>query len=154
MAFSTVVEVVLRAPSIHGAAGRYFHLHLISDLRSSASQGCRCYGAGALAAAQIYAGHAGSACAPAGAHPKARPYRVLADIEELPGIVRYAVETLVERLEAKCRELGLPCLSILGLVLRLFQAYLGAELTQNSRSTYAECRVFPSHRRAQLYDAA
>ncbi len=34
-----------------------------------------------------------------------------------------------ERLESKCRELGLPCLSILGPVLHLFQAYLGAEST-------------------------
>jgi regulator of PEP synthase PpsR (kinase-PPPase family) len=38
-------------------------------------------------------------------------------------------EGLVERLEGKCRELGLPCLSILGPVLHLFQAYLGAETT-------------------------
>ena len=38
-------------------------------------------------------------------------------------------ENLVERLETKCRELGLPCLSILGPVLHLFQAYLGAETT-------------------------
>jgi regulator of PEP synthase PpsR (kinase-PPPase family) len=35
----------------------------------------------------------------------------------------------VERLEGKCRELGLPCLSILGPVLHLFQSYLGAETT-------------------------
>ncbi|HEY1982629.1 MAG TPA: pyruvate, phosphate dikinase/phosphoenolpyruvate synthase regulator, partial [Xanthobacteraceae bacterium] len=34
-----------------------------------------------------------------------------------------------QRLEAKCRELGLPYLSILGPVLHLFQAYLGAETT-------------------------
>ena len=36
---------------------------------------------------------------------------------------------MIDRLEARCRELGLPCLSILGPVLTLFQAYLGAELT-------------------------
>jgi regulator of PEP synthase PpsR (kinase-PPPase family) len=36
---------------------------------------------------------------------------------------------LIGRLEDKCRDLGLPCLSILGPVLRLFQAYLGAEST-------------------------
>jgi hypothetical protein len=58
--------------------------------------------------------------------------RVLADIEESPGIVLYTLleEGLVSRLEAKCRELGLPCLSILGPVLHLFRAYLGAESTQ------------------------
>jgi [pyruvate, water dikinase]-phosphate phosphotransferase / [pyruvate, water dikinase] kinase len=36
---------------------------------------------------------------------------------------------MIGRLENKCRELGLPCLSILGPVLRLFQSYLGAEST-------------------------
>jgi len=57
--------------------------------------------------------------------------RVLAQIEELPGIVLYTLleEDLVERLEKKCRTLGLPCLSVLGPVLHLFQAYLGAEST-------------------------
>ncbi len=34
---------------------------------------------------------------------------------------------LLERLEAKCREFGVPCLNILGPVLTLFQSYLGAE---------------------------
>ena len=57
--------------------------------------------------------------------------RVLADIEELPGIVLYTLlqENLVAKLEEKCRALGVPCLSILGPVLHLFQAYLGAEST-------------------------
>ncbi len=36
-------------------------------------------------------------------------------------------DELAERLEKTCRELGLPCLSILGPVLRLFQSYLGGE---------------------------
>ena len=57
--------------------------------------------------------------------------RILVDVEECPGIVLYTLleEDLVQRLESKCRELGLPCLSILGPVLHLFQAYLGAEST-------------------------
>jgi regulator of PEP synthase PpsR (kinase-PPPase family) len=57
--------------------------------------------------------------------------RVLAQIEESPGIVLFTLlePDLVGRLEAKCRELGLPCLSILGPVLQLFQSYLGAEST-------------------------
>jgi regulator of PEP synthase PpsR (kinase-PPPase family) len=57
--------------------------------------------------------------------------RVLADIEESPGIVLYTLlqENLVARLEEKCRAIGVPCLSILGPVLHLFQAYLGAEST-------------------------
>ena len=42
---------------------------------------------------------------------------------------RCCEENLAAKLEEKCRELGLPCLSILGPVLHLFQAYLGAEST-------------------------
>jgi hypothetical protein len=55
--------------------------------------------------------------------------RVLAEIEESPGIVLYTLleDELVQRLENRCRELGLPCLSILGPVLQLLQSYLGTE---------------------------
>jgi len=55
--------------------------------------------------------------------------RVIAEIEESPGIVLYTLleENLVERLENHCREAGLPCLSILGPVLQLLRAYLGTE---------------------------
>jgi regulator of PEP synthase PpsR (kinase-PPPase family) len=55
--------------------------------------------------------------------------RVLTEIETSPGIVLYTLlETnLAERLEKTCRELGVPCLSIMGPVLNLFQAYLGGE---------------------------
>jgi regulator of PEP synthase PpsR (kinase-PPPase family) len=57
--------------------------------------------------------------------------RVLTEIEESPGVILYTLldEALIGRLEDKCRELGLPCLSILGPVLRLFHSYLGAEST-------------------------
>jgi regulator of PEP synthase PpsR (kinase-PPPase family) len=55
--------------------------------------------------------------------------RVLAEIEDSPGVVLYTLleDDLVARLEQKCRDLGLPCLSILGPVLQLFQSYLGSE---------------------------
>jgi regulator of PEP synthase PpsR (kinase-PPPase family) len=57
--------------------------------------------------------------------------RVLAEIEESPGIVLYTLleDDLVGRLEQKCRELSLPCMSILGPVLQLLQSYLGSEST-------------------------
>jgi len=103
----------------------YFHLHLISD-----ATGETLITVGRAAAAQyakvIPVEHV---------HPLVRTQkqleRVLADIEESPGIVLYTLieQNLVDRLETKCRELGLPCLSILGPVLHLFQAYLGAEST-------------------------
>jgi regulator of PEP synthase PpsR (kinase-PPPase family) len=53
----------------------------------------------------------------------------LAEITESPGLVLYTLleEDLIQSLEDKCRELGLPCMSVLGPILRLFQSYLGAE---------------------------
>jgi regulator of PEP synthase PpsR (kinase-PPPase family) len=55
--------------------------------------------------------------------------RALAEIEEAPGIVLYTLldDDLVKRLEDHCRDLSLPCLSILGPVLQLMRSYLGAE---------------------------
>jgi [pyruvate, water dikinase]-phosphate phosphotransferase / [pyruvate, water dikinase] kinase len=106
------------------AAG-YFHLHLISD-----ATGETLITVGRAAAAQYT-----KVMPVEHMHPLVRTQkqldRVLAELEESPGIVLYTLleENLVKRLEMKCRELGLPCLSILGPVLHLFQAYLGAEST-------------------------
>jgi hypothetical protein len=106
------------------AAG-YFHLHLISDAT----------GETLLTVARAAAAQYVKVMPVEHMHPLVRTQkqldRVLSEIEEAPGIVLYTLleEGLVERLEAKCRDLGLPCLSILGPVLHLFQAYLGAETT-------------------------
>ena len=53
--------------------------------------------------------------------------RVIADLEEEPGIVLYTMvdRTLSERLELACREIGIPCASVLEPVLLVLQAYLG-----------------------------
>jgi len=55
--------------------------------------------------------------------------RVLTEIEESPGIVLFTLldDDLVGRLERKCSDMNIPSLSIIGPVLQLFQAYLGAE---------------------------
>jgi [pyruvate, water dikinase]-phosphate phosphotransferase / [pyruvate, water dikinase] kinase len=103
----------------------YFHLHLISD-----ATGETLIAVGRAAAAQYT-----KVMPVEHVHPLVRTQkqldRVLGDIEESPGIVLYTLleENLVDRLESKCRDLGLPCLSILGPVLHLFKAYLGAETT-------------------------
>ncbi len=57
--------------------------------------------------------------------------RVLQEIEEAPGIVLFTLleKDLVGRLEAKCQEINIPSLSIIGPVMGLFQAYLGATTT-------------------------
>jgi regulator of PEP synthase PpsR (kinase-PPPase family) len=101
----------------------YFHLHLVSD-----ATGETLITVARAAAAQYIA------VSPVEhMHPLVRSGkqldRVLTEIETAPGIVLYTLldPALTERLEKTCRELGVPCLSILGPVLNLFQAYLGGE---------------------------
>jgi hypothetical protein len=54
--------------------------------------------------------------------------RIIAELEEAPGIVLYTLvdRELGERLEAACRNIGIPCASVLEPVLQLLQSYLGA----------------------------
>ncbi len=105
--------------------GSYFHLHLISDATGetliTVARAATAQYAKVLPVEHIY--------------PLIRTQkqldRVLAEIEESPGIVLYTLleDDLVGRLEQKCRELSLPCMSILGPVLQLLQSYLGSETT-------------------------
>jgi len=103
----------------------FFHLHLVSD-----STGETLITVARAAAAQYVTVHPVEHVYPA-VRTNKQLDRVLADIENEPGVVLYTLleQDLIARLEDKCRELGLPCLSILGPVLRLFQSYLGAEST-------------------------
>jgi [pyruvate, water dikinase]-phosphate phosphotransferase / [pyruvate, water dikinase] kinase len=105
--------------------GSYFHLHLISDATGetliTVARAATAQYAKVLPVEHIY---------PLIRNEKQLD-RVLAEIEESPGIVLYTLleDDLVERLERKCRELSLPCMSILGPVLQLLQSYLGSEST-------------------------
>ncbi len=103
----------------------YFHLHLVSD-----STGETLITVARAAAAQYTKVMPVEHVHPLVRTPKQLD-RVLVEIEEMPGIVLYTLlqGNLVDTLEQKCRDLGLPCLSILGPVLHLFQSYLGAEST-------------------------
>jgi regulator of PEP synthase PpsR (kinase-PPPase family) len=103
----------------------FFHLHLVSDstgetLITVARAACAQY-VNASPVEHVY--------------PAVRTNKqldgVVAEIEAAPGVILYTLldQSLIARLEDRCRELGLPCLSILGPVLRLFQSYLGAEST-------------------------
>ena len=95
----------------------YFHLHLVSD-----STGETLIAASRAAAAQ-YQGVASIEHVYPLVRTQKQLDRVLAEIEEAPGIVLYTLldDELLRRLEKRCRELGLPCLSILGPVLQLLQ---------------------------------
>lgn len=107
------------------SSGSYFHLHLISD-----ATGETLLAVGHAAAAQY------ATVSPIEhVYPLVRTGKqvdhALAEIEANPGIVLYTLvdRELAGRIETYCREIGLPCLSVLGPVLGLFQSYLGAETT-------------------------
>ena len=52
--------------------------------------------------------------------------RVLAEIEDAPGIVMFTLvdASILERLQMKCTELGLPCIDVLDPLVAVFQSYL------------------------------
>ncbi len=103
--------------------GSYFHLHLVSDAT----------GETLITVARAATAQYTKVQPVEHMYPLVRTQkqldRVLAEIEESPGIVLYTLleDDLVARLEKQCRELSLPCLSILGPVLQLLQSYLGTE---------------------------
>jgi regulator of PEP synthase PpsR (kinase-PPPase family) len=103
--------------------GNYFHLHLVSDAT----------GETLITVARAAAAQYATVAPVEHIYPLVRSQkqldRVVAEIEGSPGIVLYTLLDLelTDRLEGKCRDFGLPCLSVLGPVLRLFQSYLGAE---------------------------
>ena len=101
----------------------YFHLHLVSDATGETLTTV------ARAAAAQYATVSPVEHLYPMVRSKKQLERAIAEIAEQPGLVLYTLleEDLIQLLEDKCRELGLPCMSVLGPVLRLFQSYLGSE---------------------------
>jgi regulator of PEP synthase PpsR (kinase-PPPase family) len=105
--------------------GSYFHLHLVSDST----------GETLITVARAVAAQYANVTPVEHVYPLVRSQkqldRVLSEIEEAPGIVLFTLleKDLVERLEAKCQEINSPSLSIIGPVMQLFQAYLGASTT-------------------------
>src|SRR3979411_2357785 len=105
--------------------GNYFHLHLVSD-----STGETLITVARAVAAQ-YANVTPVEHVYTLVRSQKQLERALAEIEEAPGIVLFTLleKDLVGRLEAKCQEINIPSLSIIGPVMQLFQAYLGAATT-------------------------
>jgi regulator of PEP synthase PpsR (kinase-PPPase family) len=105
--------------------GNYFHLHLVSDST----------GETLITVARAVAAQYANVTPVEHVYPLVRSQkqldRVLAEIEEAPGIVLFTLleKDLVGRLEAKCQQINIPSLSIIGPVMQLFQAYLGAATT-------------------------
>jgi len=104
---------------------RFFHIHLISD-----STGETLITVSRAAAAQ-YA----DVRAIEHVHPLVRNQEqlddALAEIETAPGIILYTLinRELIQRLDQHCGDLGLPVVSVLDPVLRVFRSYLGTEST-------------------------
>ena len=101
----------------------YFHLHLVSDATGETLITV------ARAAAAQYANVAPVEHLYPMVRSKKQLEHALAEIAESPGLVLYTLleEDLIQSLEQSCRELGLPCMSVLGPILRLFESYLGTE---------------------------
>jgi [pyruvate, water dikinase]-phosphate phosphotransferase / [pyruvate, water dikinase] kinase len=106
----------------------YFHLHLVSDAT----------GETLIMVARAAAAQYANVSPVEHLYPMVRSARqldlALNEIAESPGVVLYTLldDDLIAVLEAKCRELGLPCMSVLGPVLRLFQTYLGSETSHRA----------------------
>ncbi|MGB7225478.1 MAG: kinase/pyrophosphorylase, partial [Bradyrhizobium sp.] len=103
----------------------YFHLHLISDST----------GETLITVARAVAAQYANVTPVEHVYPLVRSQkqldRVLTEIEESPGIVLFTLleKDLVSKLQSKCQEINIPSLSIIGPVMQLFQAYLGAPTT-------------------------
>ena len=103
----------------------YFHLHLVSDST----------GETLITVARAVATQYANVTPVEHVYPLVRSQkqldRVLDEIEEAPGIVLFTLleKDLVGRLEAKCRDINIPSLSIIGPVMQLFEAYIGAATT-------------------------
>ena len=103
-------------------SNNYFHLHLVSDST----------GETLITVARAVAVQYANVSPVEHVYPLVRSQkqldRVLDEIEEAPGIVLFTIleKDLVLRLEQKCMEINVPSLSIIGPVMQLFEAYLGA----------------------------
>src|ERR1043166_1110628 len=106
-------------------SGNYFHLHLVSDST----------GETLITVARAVAAQYANVTPVEHVYPLVRSQkqldRVLDEIEESPGIVLFTLleKDLVQKLESKCKDINVPSLSIIGPVMHLFEAYLGASTT-------------------------
>ncbi len=107
---------------------RYVHVHLISD-----ATGETLIATARAAAAQFPDAQAIEHVASLVRTPE-QLERALAKIEEAPGIVLYTLvdPDLALRIEARCREIGVPCAAVLAPILSVFDAYL--QMKQESRA--------------------
>ncbi|WP_075291882.1 pyruvate, water dikinase regulatory protein [Pararhizobium arenae] len=106
----------------------YFHLHLISD-----STGETLIAAGRAAAAQFQASHALEHVYPL-IRTRKQLMQVLEAVDGAPGIVLYTIvdRELADLIDLRCKEMGVPCVSVLDPIIDIFQTYLGATSRRRS----------------------
>ena len=112
---------------------RIFHLHLVSDatgetLNAVARAACAQY-EDARPVEHVYALVRG---------PK-QLERVLSEIETSPGIVMFTMvnDELRKRLETRCYEMQVPCISVLDPAMQALGSYLGKEISHKPGSQHA-----------------
>lgn len=112
---------------------RIFHLHLVSDatgetLNAVARAACAQY-EDARPVEHVYALVRG---------PK-QLERVLGEIETSPGIVMFTMvnDELRKRLETRCYEMQVPCISVLDPAMQALGSYLGKEISHKPGSQHA-----------------
>ena len=103
----------------------YFHLHLVSDATGetliAVSRAVTAQYQGVASIEHVY--------------PLIRNTtqldRAIAEIETAPGIVLFTLvdPELSGRLQDACKEMGIPCLSVLQPIFSLFESYLGTSST-------------------------
>ncbi len=99
-----------------------FHLHLVSDAT----------GETLIAVSRAVAAQYDGVTSIEHLYPLVRTFvqldRAITEIKAAPGIVLFTFvdPALAQRLEAACKAIGAPCLSVLQPILDLFQAHLGA----------------------------
>ncbi len=100
----------------------FFHLHMISDSTGETLMTV------ARAAASQFAQTRSIEHVHALVRTEKHLERVMTELEAEPGIVLYTIvdRALSDRLEAGCRTLGIPCISVLEPLFQVMQSYLGA----------------------------
>lgn len=102
-------------------ASSNFHLHLISD-----STGETLIAAARAVTSQYKENRAEEHVYPLVRNQKQLDF-VLQSVSDEPGIVLYTISNpeIADKLEAACREIGAPCVSVLEPIFQIFQSYLG-----------------------------
>lgn len=110
-----------------------FHLHLISD-----STGETLIATSRAVASQYKTRHAIEHIYPS-VRNQSQLEQALSEVSKMPGIVLYTITDgeIGSFLETHCRQLGVPCVSVLEPIFQTFQSYLGAPVERKVGAQHA-----------------